>query len=445
MSLISTPPPSIEALLYRAQMEGVLPLTSLCNMRCAFCSNAYNPKGCEVFTIPPRPFEEIEASLLWLVGSRGPIVIGESVTRINEGEPLTHPDFMKILRLLRARYKDRGIMVTTNASLLFPDQIKQMADLDVELVVSLNTVGFRGEIMGDEQPERTLHNVSSLGEKVKFEGSIVALPFVTGWEDIRDTAKFLKDSGAWALRILSPGFSQFHPLYKESVSVPRKEMRDFSQAIQNELKIPVLFEPPGVTQVVPVVEYVLPGFPAKKAGIRQGDVITQVSGRDVMSRREAFELIRDTESPKVAYNRQGVLYETVVRKPKFSTAGLVMHDDLDAVSWFDWERKSYVKRRRVLVLTSAPAKPIIEDALRIRGLTASVVAVSSHFFGGNIEAGGLLTVRDFLAAYHDVRGEKGNVDLITLPKRAFDPWGRDLAGISYKAIEEAAEKPVILA
>ena len=70
-------------------MEGILPITSRCNMGCIFCSNAYNPKSCEVFCIPPRPLEDIKDTILWLGGSRGPVVIGESVTRINEGEPLT--------------------------------------------------------------------------------------------------------------------------------------------------------------------------------------------------------------------------------------------------------------------------------------------------------------------------------------------------------------------
>ena len=61
--------------------------------------------------------------------------------------------------------------------------------------------------MGDKEPEKTL-NVMALGAKVPFEGSIVALPFVTGWDDIENTAKFLRDSGAWSIRILAPGFSR---------------------------------------------------------------------------------------------------------------------------------------------------------------------------------------------------------------------------------------------
>jgi len=445
MQLARTPPPSMEALLYHAQMQGILPLTSRCNMQCIFCSNAYNPETCEVFTIPPRRLEEIEDSILWLTGSRGPIVIGESVTRITEGEPLTHPEFPQILKLLRQHYPDRIIRVTTNASLLNPELIGLLSELEVELMVSLNTVGHREQVMGDKQPESTLRNVEGLGGKVRFEGSIVALPFVTGWDDVSNTASFLKESGAWSIRIMSPGFSRLHPLWKDAASFDVDEARSFSQDLQKDLKIPVLFEPPGITSVTPVVEHVLPRSPARRAGIRPGDVITEVLRRRVMTRTEAFELIRDHEKPRVAYDRQGVLYETVINKQRFQPSGLVMYDDLDLEAWFEWERESRVKRRRVLVLTSALAKPVIEDALELRGLTTAVEGVPSLFFGGNIEAAGLLTVRDFLAAYSEIAGQGSEFGAVTLPKRAFDPWGRDLEGVSYKTFEQLSGKAVVLA
>lgn len=444
MTLVKTPPPSIEALLYHAQMQGVLPITSCCNMRCIFCSNAYNPSGCEIFTISPRPLKQIEDTILWLGGSRGPVIIGESVTRINEGEPLTHPEFLEILQLVRKHYPQRPIQVTTNATLLTEDLVKQIAELQVDLMISLNTVGYREKLMGDRDPERTLSNVKAIGGRVRFEGSIVALPFITGWEDIEDTAKFLTDAGAWSVRILAPGFSGAHPLLGNVTSSTWSQIRALSNDLGERLKIPVLFEPPKITCVTPVVEHVLPKTPAHRAGIRPRDVITTVLKRRVFSRTEAFELIRDNENPALTYSRQGVFYDAVIHKPRFMPSGLVMYDDLSSREWFEWERKSRVKRRQVLVLTSSLAKPIIEAALQKRELVARVESVPSVFFGGNIRAGGLLTVKDFVAKYEQISASGFTPDVVTLPKRAFDPWGRDLAGISYRAFEEITGKPVIL-
>lgn len=441
-----TPSPSIEALLYNAQMEGILPITSRCNMGCIFCSNAYNPKSCEVFCIPPRPLEDIKDTILWLGGSRGPVVIGESVTRINEGEPLTHPDFVEILRLVRKSYPERAIRITTNASLFTDDLIKEIAGLGhVEFMISLNTVGYREKVMGDKEPEKTLNNVMALGAKVPFEGSIVALPFVTGWDDIENTAKFLRDSGAWSIRILAPGFSKNHPLGSQMDPGTWGEIRSFSQELGGKLKIPVLFEPPGLKSLIAEVVDILPGSPARRAGLRPGDVLETVGGRQVFSRTEGFEALRDTENPRLTFDRDGVLYDTVMYKEKYASPGLVMYDDLDSRAWFEWERKAGAKHRRVLILTSILAKPIIEDALDRRGLAARVEAVESIFFGGNIQAGGLLTVRDFLAAYTKVTSSGFMPDTVTIPRRGFDPWGRDLEGITSRAFEEKIGKRVILA
>lgn len=440
-----TPSPSIEALLYHAQKEGILPITSRCNMGCIFCSNAYNPPGCEIFNIPPRSPEEIEDTILWLGASRGPVVIGESVTRINEGEPLTHPEFAEILKLVRKYYPHKPIKVTTNCSLLDRELIALLSDLEVELLVSLNTVGHRERVMRDPEPERTLKNVSALGGKVSFEGSIVALPFITGWEDIRETGRFLKESGAKLIRLLSPGFSSRHPLASYLIPGIWTQIREFSKELARELKIPILSEPPEIRDLSARVEEVLPGSPAKRAHLRSGDVILRVAGLEVFSRKEAFELARDRENPKISYERDGVLYDTTLTKEKYESPGFIMYEDLDPEEWFSWERKSGIRRgRNVLILTSSLAKPVIEKALEARGLSARVEEVPSLFFGGNIQAGGLLTVRDFVERYREVTSDGFRPEVVTLPARAFDPWGRDLRGEHYKAFMEETGCPVII-
>ena len=446
MILTPTPSPSIDALLYHAQKEGILPITSVCNMNCVFCSNKYNPQGCEVLSIPPRSLEEIKETIPWLGGTRGPIVIGESVTRINEGEPLTHPEFLEIVEAVRKAYPERTISVTTNATLFTEELIERISQIgEVEFVVSLNTVGYRRDLMGDTDPQRTLKNVSILGSKIPFEGSIVALPFITGWDDISETTMFLKESGATTTRLLAPGFSRFHPLSSKVSPSMWDDLYHLSIELTRKTKSPVLFEPPRLKDLTPEVIDVLPRSPAKKAGIRPKDVITRVQGDEMFSRTNAFETTRYLENPRLTYERDGVSYDTVLYKEKYDPPGLIMYDDLDAEDWFEWERKSGVRRKKVLILTSSFAKPLIESALLKRGLHARIEAVPSIFFGGNIQAAGLLTVRDFLAVYEDVASSGFLPDVITLPKRAFDPWGRDLECVRYKELEMITGRPVVLA
>jgi hypothetical protein len=443
--LVKSDTPSIEALLYEAQKRGILPITSECTASCAFCSNKYNPPSCEVLNIGRRSLEEIKETLPWLQAAPGPIVIGESVTRINEGEPLCHPDFLEIVRLVRETYPGRAIKVTTNGMLLTPEVVSYLSEAGVTLTVSLNSVSKRDLIMGDRDPEKTLAAIASLKGNVEFDGSIVALPFLTGPLDIRESVRFLKESGATTVRLLLPGFSGRHPLYKAMPKDTWKEVRDMAAELAARVKIPVLADPPELNDLDARVEYVLPNSPAAKAGIRAGDLIVKVSGKDVFSRKDAFQRAYERENPVVTVFREGLI-EYRLPKKRASSPGFIMYEDLDARDYLNWERVSGVaKGRDVLVLTSKPAKKLLEAALRRRGLEARTVAVRSYFFGGNIGVAGLLTVRDFLAAYRRAARKSGEPYLVTLPARAFDPWGRDLEGVHYRVFSQETGVPVILA
>jgi hypothetical protein len=437
--------PSLEALLYQAQKQGILPITSECFAKCAFCSNRYNPPSCEVLSIGRRSLQEIKDSLPWLQGAPGPIVMGESVTRINEGEPLCHPDFLEVVRLAREAYPNRAIKVTTNGMLLTREIVDFLSEAGVTLTVSLNSVSKRQEVMGDRDPEKTLAAIASLRGKVEFDGSIVALPFLTGHEDIEQSARFLKDAGAQTVRLLLPGFSSRHPLVKIMPKDTWKGVREMASGLAARERIPVLIDPPEINDLDARVEYVLPDSPAARAGLRAGDLIVQVAGKDVFSRKDAFQRACERENPVVTVLREGLI-EYRLSKKRLSSPGFVTYDDLDPREYLNWERASGVtKGHDVLVLTSKPAKKLIEAALARRGLEARVVAVRSYFFGGNIQVAGLLTVRDLLAAYRRAASGSDRPYSVTLPARAFDPWGRDLEGVHFRVFSQETGVPVILA
>ncbi len=446
LSSIDNDVPSMEALLYQAQKQGVLPLTSRCNMRCVFCSNRYNPPSCEVFTMEPRDVDDVERTLPWLQGS-GSVVIGESVTRVNEGEPFTHPAVLEILELVRRAYPRIPIRITTNGSLLSDDIIGELSNLGAELVVSLNTVGKRSEIMGDPFPSTTLKSVEALSGKVKFEGSVVALPFLTGWDDLGDTFRFLSDAGAWSIRVFMPGFSRRHPLWAQMPEDTWNELRDYSMNAAVKLKIPVLLEPAALPDVSARIEAVLVDSPARRARLFPNDVVVSVSGRGVFSRKDAFDRARQEENPVLTVLRDGGVFDVRLVKPGNTSPGFVMFSDLDESEWTAWERRSGARRwgDSILILTSALAKPVIEAALGKRNLQVPCVAVQSRFFGGNIEAAGLLTVSDFLASFQEFVASNKKPRLVTLPRRAFDAWGRDMEGVHFKVFAEKANCQVLLA
>jgi hypothetical protein len=92
--------------------------------------------------------------------------------------------------------------------------------------------------------------------------------------------------------------------------------------------------------------------------------------------------------------------------------------------------------KRPLVVTGEMAAKLLELGLERAGVAATVRKVRSRFFGGSIAAAGLLTVGDVIADLREQPPPAGT-DLVLLPPRAFDPWGRDLLGERAAAVTAA--------
>lgn len=442
------PPPHIEALLYQAEKNGILPLTSQCNLSCAFCSAAGNPPGLEAFSIAPRTIEDIRQHLAFLDESRGPITIGESATRVTEGEPLTHEGLPEILRLLRKTFPHREIRLTTNGTLLTAELSRSFKDLGVTVLLSLNTAdpGLRSKWMKDPNPGNTLKQVETMASTgVEFEGSVVALPDLFGMGDVEKTVRYLIELGARAVRLLLPGFSRYHPLWKADTKAAWGEIRHLARAMTAATGIPVLADPPDLSGLEARVEGCLKGSPAQKAGLQAGDVILRVNKTTVFSRRHAMELSRDAQNPVLSVYREGRTFEVTLEKRRFQSPGFVVYDDLGLSEVEELEAKVLETRAgKVLILTSALAGPLIRDVVARLDIDVRVVETRSDFFGGNIMAAGLLVLSDFLTAFGEST-EDWRPDVVVLPARAFDVWGRDLTGVPYKAFSAVTGIPVILA
>jgi len=442
------PPPHMDALLYQAERNGTLPLTSRCNLSCAFCSVAGNPRGLEAFSIDPRPLEEIRQHLAFLDETRGPIVIGESVTRIIEGEPLTHEDLPQILRLLRKTFPNREIRVTTNGTLLTEELSRVFTETGITVLVSLNTAdrALRAKWMGDPHPETTLKQLEIMASMgVIFEGSVVAVSNLFGMEDIEKTVRYLVEVGARSVRLLLPGFSRYHPLWKSDIPFQWKEIRGLARAVTAETGVPVLADPPDLSGPEARVEGCLRGSPAQKAGLKPGDVIMTVNKTGVFSRRHAMELSRDLQDPVLTVYREGRTFELTLKKRRHEPPGFVLYDDVGLTEAKEWESKvREAAAGKVLVLTSVPAGPLVRELVSRTDLEVRVAETRSEFFGGNIMAAGLLVLSDFLRAFEGLSRD-WLPDVVVLPARAFDVWGRDLTGVSYKVFSQLTGVPVILA
>lgn len=436
----------VENLILSAAAEGnILPLTSACNVRCLFCSHRQNPPEVEVYRISPRSRADIERALSFMDPAR-PVVIGESVTRIIEGEPFTHPDLPGVLRQVRASFPRTAIQITTNGSLLDERAASLLGSLGgVTVYLSLNSAREAGRafLMADSKARQAIESPALLKKHgVPFHGSVVAAPHLAGWDDLTETVKYLSASGALSVRVFLPGYTRLAPPALRYDPSLREELTAFILSLRREVAAPLTCEPPELEDLTPEVAGVLAGYPAAEAGVRAGDVIETVGGRPVHTRAHAFKEVLRADSPELTLRRREKVLCLRLQKKPGERSGLVMDYDLDPALVGEMARAARRRgAKRVLVLASRLGGPVLQKGLRQfwrEEAEVEVREVKSLFFGGSIMAAGLLTVEDFRAALEERPGHAGSKreTLVLLPGLAFDHRGRDLAGRSYLELQD---------
>lgn len=441
----------VENVILREAVENnILPLTSTCNLRCVFCSHLQNPPGVEAYCIPPRTLEEV-AKTLPFMDRHKPVVIGESASRILEGEPFSHPRIKKILKLIRSSLPGTPIKITTNGTLLDEESAALLNKLgNIEVCLSLNSAGkaARALLMGDEGSGAALDSPAVLKKYgITFHGSIVAMPHVVGWDDLSQTLRYLCCCGAETIRVMLPGYSRFAAPALRFEPALWERLYEFTGCLCEELNIPITSEPPVIKDLKARVAGVVAGSPAAAAGIRRGDIIETVNGIKAATRLEAFNMVLKARSPGVVVRRDNGVAELRLEKKAGQRSGLVMDYDLDPglIKKMAGTALKY-NSSRVLVLTSELAGPVLGIGLKqfwTGRAEAEAVTVTNRFFGGSIKAAGLLTVEDFMAA----AGEyfTSNPDhpptLVLLPGSAFDFRGRDLTGRCCREFGDAVGVP----
>lgn len=413
----------------------MLPLTGRCNLSCCFCSHGQNPPGTAAYSFPPLQKEHL-LELIPFLDPNQKIVIGESATRLREGEPLTHPHFGSILDYLRQRFPGALLQVTTNGSLLNDEQIRHLASLaPLELVLSLNSASKRGRrrLMGDLQAGATARAVQKLLQAdIPFHGSVVAMPHLVGWDDLTDTLKYLNDAGAKTIRLLLPGYTR---CTKPSLAPPPGTLErcwDLAGQLREEFVTALLVEPPQIDNFEPRLEGVIKGSPAARAGLKTGDLILAVDGTTPVSRVDAYTRARRGTNPRLNALRNGTVLQAELAKEKAEAPGFAVSYDLDPEQVERVRRYPAPGEETLMLLSTAALSRwrLARERFQLEGLR--LLAVPSIFFGGNINCAGLLTVTDFASVLK--QKQRALPGRILIPAAAFDSGGRDLQGRHYSLL-----------
>ena len=317
------------SLMIQALQQGILPITSQCNVKCLFCSHRFNPPGVKTYSFAARSISEIEEDMA-LVKRLKSITIGESVTTLIEGEPLCHPDFMDIMRLTRRQYPRALIRLTTNGVLLTESTLRQLKELEpVELTLSLNSVTVKGRAaLGLSEANLLLSLLPRLSGFVPWHGSVVAMPHRVGIEDLAQTLEDLCTAGARTVRVFVPGFTRLAPAELVPSAEDMVQVKTLVQAIQARFTTPILLEPEYISDLLPIVQGSIVDSPARAAGFTGGELVQKVNGERPRSRVHAFNLIENAENPQVQYKRGVRELLVTMAKTKGEKSGMVMQYDM---------------------------------------------------------------------------------------------------------------------
>jgi len=229
-------------------MGNHLPVSSVCDAHCFFCSNEMNPF--EILREKFRTMEDTKKGIALLDSNASEIVIGDALPgRISEGEALLHPEIFKILRLIRNKCPRATIQVTTNATRLTEEYLLKLKEfLPIKFTISYQSNSKENWCKIFDSPERkyqTAHDSFEFILKHGFyvEANMTPMPTLVGYDDIEDTIRFL---ASWPnlnfLFIFAPGYSRVVPKnIKDQLVYDTTEMSDFLAEMRKKYQIDILW------------------------------------------------------------------------------------------------------------------------------------------------------------------------------------------------------------
>ncbi|SDL85012.1 DUF512 domain-containing protein [Halarsenatibacter silvermanii] len=454
--------------LYRSvQEQNILPLTSNCPLDCYFCSHKFQPS--EVKTLSPGHIDRDRILDLseFLDGSHR-IIIGESASRIEEGEPFCHPGWREVIAHLRSKFPKTPINITTSGVLLKREDIEYLARMrPLKLCISLNFISsdLRADYLRDggfRSIEAVLHDLNQIN--LPCTGSLVALPKLAGWKELKRSLEIMdRTSCIQHVRIFRPG-------YTSRIKSDKAEKLDFKpesfmkklESWRGEFTTPIIFEPRPVYDLQARIVGVKFDSPAATIGLKRGDIIESVAENQPFSRVEAFSLLKnhlrrqetfELEIKRNVHGENEILQKKVkpgeVNPDSFQYEevgpGVIMARDISPA--YFCEIKRYSRENSLHLLITAPAAKtrirLLKNKLNEEtgeSTDYKMMTVRPQFFGGNIEAAGLLVISDVLKNKEKIC--RFSPDSIFLSDSMFDHRGEDLLGEHRGELERRLPAPV---
>jgi sulfatase maturation enzyme AslB (radical SAM superfamily) len=441
---------SKEEILFKTVKENnILPITSICKLNCIFCSHKNNPSEIETYSFGHLEFDLIKKMIEFLDPEQ-PVFIGESASKIIEGEPFVHPDIYKILNYIRQRWPEIEIKITSSGSFLQPEKVDLLKKLEpLELNISLNGPApeERVFLMNDTRPDNVFKLIPELKkQRIKFDSSIVSMHHLKGCNYLKRTFDFLEKYPPQSLRVFFAGFSGFAD---EDLIIEKSEyykLNNFIKQQQKYYSFPIIIEPQLISSLEAEINNLITNSAAQAAGLKSGDIILKINKIDVKSRVDAFYKIKAAKNPEIEFIRKNKKLKTRMLKEENKDSGLIMSYDLtlNQINKLTAYAEASKKDKNTAVIASIPAYKFIKKMLKPylnQDFNLTILKANNLFFGGSIFAAGLLCNSDLIQT---LRTADIKVDRIILPEIIYDYYGNDLLGNHYSELEDEFEAEIVL-
>lgn len=444
---------SREEILFKTVKEdNILPITSICKLNCIFCSHKNNPPEIETYNFGHLEFELIKTMIEFLDPEQ-PVFIGESASKIIEGEPFVHPDIYNILKYLRQRWPDIEIKITSSGSFLELEKVAFLKKLKpIELNISLNGPApeERVFLMNDSHPDNVFKLLPELKKnQINFEASIVSMHHLKGFKYLKRTFDFLEKHQPNSLRVFLAGFSNYADQDLAVDSGEYFKLNKFVNKQKNNYSYPIIIEPQLISSLAAEINNVISNSAAADSDLKSGDLILKVNQKAVKSRVDAFYKIKSAKNPKIEFKRGEKIINTTIIKEEKKSSGLIMSYDLslkqiEKLKAYAEAGKKNKKCKKTIIVSSQLAYSFLKEMMLPflnSNYSLKLLKAENYFFGGSIVAAGLLCNQDLIKT---IKAANFEVDRIILPKIIYDYYGNDLLGNHYSELEDAFMAEVIL-
>jgi len=299
--------------------------------------------------------------------------------RLSEGEAFLHPDFFKILSLIRKKYPFNTLHIFSNCLSIdrqFINALSKFRPVSVTASIHSTDPEKWAEIFNRSvaDAKKTLKTFSLFREfKISLKGSIVPLPGICTWYEIGEVVSFLVEQGAESLSFFNPGYTDFTPSeIVDKIICPLEDFTEYIQGFKSRNTLPV-FPFPDLKGSL--------NIPVEKI-VRQ--TLEGNRNNGFGSYEKVIWLVSEAVYPRL---------ETIFRDQTF------------------------------------PNKQII-------------FPVKNRSYGGNVIVSGLLGVSDFIYAGKEAIEKYKDADLFLVPAAPFDFYNFDLFHVPAYKISEALNRRV---